>query len=229
MGRDWHRALSGGLLAFDYAGTSGAATAHMVVNIGGTQREFTSGHVELGRALLENFGMNAYSEEFDLAGGQLRMAGRRLVGSSYKAAADVVVATWQASQYSVSTYAYHSSIDDVLTVFQHLDLHETEFGPTINLKPGSRLTLARPAEVTKDVPGIGPIECVELTRETSQLLPGWQGTRVHGGEVFKDEHVSGDPYYVYVTETVVGVLLPSPDITDGEALELLDGLALEWI
>ncbi|MDP8960128.1 MAG: hypothetical protein M3N32_00615 [Actinomycetota bacterium] len=228
MGRDWHRALSGGLLAFDYADTSGAATANLVVNLDGTQREFTSGHVELGQAFLENFGMKSYSEEFDFAGGQLRMAGRRLVDATYKSSADVVVATWQASRYSVSTFAYHSSVNDVLTLFQQLDVHETEFGPTVSPKRGSRLTVARPAEVTKDIPGIGPIECVELSRETARHLPAWKGTRVHGGEVFKDEHVTGDAYYVFVTDTVVGVLLPSPDVTDAEALELLDGLSLEW-
>lgn len=229
MGRSWHQALIGGLLAFDYRDASGAATASVVMTIDGAQSEFTSGHQELGRAFLDNFGIKSYSEEFELAGGQLLIAGRRLLDSTYESSADVVVATWQTSQYSVTTFAYHRSISDVLKMFQHLHLDVTEFGVTMNPKQDSGVTVSRPPEVTKDIPGIGPIECVQLTHDSSPWVPPWEGTRVRGGEIFRDEHGNGAPYYVYVTETVIGMLLPRPDITDRDVLELLDRVLLEWI
>lgn len=229
MGRSWHRALSGGILAFDYADVSGSATTTIVVNVDGAQHEFTSGHLELGRVFLDNFGLDSYSEEFDFAGGLLRMAVRNRADSTYRSSADVVVATWQASKYSVTTFAYRRSVTDVLKMFQRLDLRETAFGATMHLKPGSRVSVARPAEVTKDIPGIGPIECLQLTRETAGRLPAWEGTRVRGGEIFKDAHGNGAPYYVYVTDSVLGTLLPRPDFSERNVLELLGGLRLDWI
>ncbi|MFN2556493.1 MAG: hypothetical protein ABR592_06385 [Nitriliruptorales bacterium] len=228
MGRSWHQALVGGLLGFEHADITGPATASVALSIAGSLHEFTSGHVELGEAFLANFGIESYSEEFELGGGQLRMAGRRLLDPSYKSTADVVVATWQAAQYSLTTFTYHKSIGETLTMFQQLHLDVTEFGVKMTPKQGAGVTLSRPAEVTKDITGIGPLECAQLTRNSGGWLPPWEGTRVQGGEVFKDEHGNGAPYYVYVTQTVVGVLLPRPDITDGEVLDLLDGLVLEW-
>ncbi len=228
MGRSWHQALIGGLLAFDYVDISGPVTASAVMTVDGSQHEFTSGHAELGQVFLSNFGLESYSEEFDMAGGQLRIAGQRLIDPTYKSSAHVVVATWQASQYSVTTFAYHKSIGDVLRMFQRFHLDVTDFGITMTPRQGMGVALSRPPEVTKDIPGIGPIECVQLTKDSSGWVPPWEGTRVHGGELFKDKHGRGVPYYVYVTETAVGVLLPRTDITDSEVLELFDGVLLEW-
>jgi hypothetical protein len=71
---------------------------------------------------------------------------------------------------------------------------------------GPRLT--EPAEIVKEVPGLGLLEVTVLDRDSTRWLPPWRGTRLPGGELFRDSQEDEGTYFVLATGTAMVTVLP---------------------
>jgi hypothetical protein len=224
-----HRALDGyrfqltGNLDFTRPFSSVARYA-----VDGGLYELTAGQHTVAAGWTADLGLRHFDDEFAVQGGRLRTA--RVTEYDKRSGLEdrLLAVVWQGRAHSMFIPMYNAKPADAVRVFQLLGVTEHDDGLTVASRNPKRAGIAEPAELVKEVPGLGLLEMTALTRTTSRRLPGWSGARLPHGELFRDTLDDGSTYFLLATPSTMVTVLPH----DGEAHAVpnrLGGLKVETV
>jgi hypothetical protein len=111
---------------------------------------------------------------------------------------------------------YNAKPADAVRVFQVLGVTEHDDGLTVASRDPKRAGIAEPAEMVKEVPGLGLLEMTALTRTTARRLPSWSGARLPHGELFRDTLDDDSTYFLFATKSAMVTVLPD----DGDTAKI---------
>jgi hypothetical protein len=209
-----HRSLDG--TRFTLTGDldlSAPFTSVVRVSIDGRLREFCSGALGFGAEWANRLGVAALTEEFRMQGGRLRIWSADRVDHSVQGAdargfaERFTGAVWEGTSYSLFTHLSNATTEDALRIYDAVRITETADGIVIAARPG-RASVTDPATVAKDVPGVGLLDMSPLDTQSAKQLPSWSGTRLPGGELYRESLPNNETYFVFVTATAVVTVLP---------------------
>lgn len=193
---------------------------------GGRLHEISSGTREDALGWAEDIGLDRFEQEFHLQGGRLRV-GRTVTRDPDTGVSDpVLAAVWEGRRHAVFTHLYHGRPADAVAFFGTLRL--TEHGDGVTAVPRGRARRPDPAEMVKEVPGLGLLEITPLTARTRRRLPPWRGASVAGGELFQDTVEGQGPYFLLALRSLLVTVLPEEDPVR-ETPRRLAGLAVEAV
>jgi hypothetical protein len=216
-----HRALDGSLITLTgpldlsrpYSSVMRLAFVRRLHELTAVERRF-------GEDWARSLGVPRLTEEFRLQGGRLRV-GEALVRDESlrdfpqqhrrKVAERVMAAVWEGRRHSVCAHFYHAEPADAIRLFDALRITEHPEGIALTPRRGKGATVTETPSLAKDVPGVGLLEITPLNRETARRLPGWSGTRLPTGELFRDAHGDGGVYFVMATPTALVTVLPDEE------------------
>ncbi|WP_030166806.1 hypothetical protein [Spirillospora albida] len=192
----------------------------------GRLHEISSGTRADALAWAEDIGVRRFDQEFHTQGGRLRV-GRTATRDADTGLSDpVLAAVWEGRRHAVFTHLYHGRPADAVAFFRTLRL--TEHADGITAVPRGRARRPEPAEMAKEVPGLGLLEIAPLTARTRRRLPSWRGASVAGGELFQDAVEGQGPYFLLALTSLLVTVLPEEDRVR-EVPRRLAGLAVEAI
>ncbi|QKW37736.1 hypothetical protein HUT06_30110 [Actinomadura sp. NAK00032] len=174
----------------------------------------------------EDIGVARFEQEFRLQGGRLRVGRAETRDPDTGQRDPVLAAVWEGRRHAVFTHLYHGRPADAVAFFGTVRLTEHEDG--IVAVPRGRARRAEPAEMVKEVPGLGLLEITPLTAGTRRRLPPWRGARVAGGELFQDTVEGQGPYFLLALRSLLVTVLPEEDRVR-EVPRRLAGLAVEAV
>ncbi|GGQ06393.1 hypothetical protein BKA00_003326 [Actinomadura coerulea] len=193
---------------------------------GGRLHEISSGTREDALAWAADIGVDRFEQEFRVQGGRLRV-GRTATRDAETGLSDpVLAAVWEGRRHAVFTHLYHGRPADAVAFFDTVRLTEHEDGVTA--VPRGRARRPEPAEMVKEVPGIGLLEITALTTVTRRRLPPWRGASVAGGELFRDAVEGQGPYFLLALKSLLVTVLPEEDRVR-DVPRRLAGLAVEAV
>ncbi|MQY08139.1 hypothetical protein [Actinomadura macrotermitis] len=176
------------------------------IAVGGRLHEMSSGTREGALGWAEDIGVQRFEQEFRVQGGRLRV-GRTATRDPDTGVSDpVLAAVWEGRRHAVFTHLYHGRPADAVAFFGTVRLTEHDDG--ITAAPQGRALRPDPAELVKEVPGLGLLEITALTAQTRRRLPGWRGASVAGGELFRDEVEGQGPYFLLALRSLLVTVLP---------------------
>ncbi|WP_165975730.1 hypothetical protein [Actinomadura rubrisoli] len=193
---------------------------------GGRLHEISSGTRDDALAWAEHIGVERFDEEFRIDGGRLRVGRSASRDTETDVSDPVLAAVWEGRRHAVFTHLYHGRPADAVAFFGTLRLTEHEDG--ITAVPRGRARRPEPAEMVKEVPGLGLLEITALTAQTRKRLPPWRGAPVAGGELFQDTVEGQGPYFLLALKSLLVTVLPDEDRVR-EVPARLAGLAVEAI
>ncbi|WP_242906394.1 hypothetical protein [Actinomadura terrae] len=176
---------------------------------GGRLHEISSGTRAGALAWAEDVGVERFEQEFRLQGGRLRVGRARSRDAATGVADPMLAAVWEGRRHAVFTHLYHARPADAVAFFDTLRLTEHEDGVTAETRGRARRT--EPAELVKEVPGVGLLEITALTRRTRGRLPSWRGAPVAGGELFRDTVEGQGPYFLLALRSLLVTVLPEEE------------------
>lgn len=192
----------------------------------GRLHEISGGTRADALAWAEDIGVDRFEQEFHLQGGRLRV-GRTAARDRDTGLSDpVLAAVWEGRRHAVFTHLYHGRPADAVAFFGTMRLTEHEDG--ITAVPRGRARRPEPAEMVKEIPGLGLLEITPLTGQTRKRLPSWRGAPVAGGELFQDTVEGQGPYFLLALKSLLVTVLPEEDRVR-EIPRRLAGLAVEVI
>ncbi|MDL4775000.1 MULTISPECIES: hypothetical protein [Thermomonosporaceae] len=196
------------------------------ISEGGRLHELSSGTRADALGWAEDIGVDRFDQEFRVQGGRLRV-GRTTTRDPDTGLGDpVLAAIWEGRAHAVFTHLYHGRPADAVAFFGTVRLTEHEDG--ITAVPLGRARRPEPAELVKEVPGVGLLEITALNGQTRRRLPSWRGARVAGGELFQDAVEGQGPYFLLALKSLLVTVLPEEDRVR-EVPGRLDNLAVEAI
>jgi hypothetical protein len=201
------------------------ATSVARIALDGRLHEITSGEQGAAHGWAEDLGVTGFDDEFAIQGGRLRIGHSTLRDAHAGLKERVLAAVWEGRRYSVFTHLYHARAADAVGFFNALTLTEHDDG--VAFTPRKRAALAEPAELVKEVPGLGLLEITTLTRQTARRLPSWPGARVGGGELFKDTLDDQGVFFLLATPSALVTVLPIDEDHVQEVPRRLAGLTAE--
>jgi hypothetical protein len=176
--------------------------------VDGVLHELTSGDLDAGRSWAEDIGVTHFDDEFALQGGRLRTGTVSKRDDSVGMTETILAAVWEGRRFSVFTHLYHAKAADAVRMFDVLGITEHDDGITLTSRKPKRAGIAEPADVVKEIPGLGLVEITALNKTTATRLPGWSGTKVHSGELFRDTLDDDSTYFLLATPSAVVTVLP---------------------
>lgn len=190
--------------------------------VDGRLRELTSGTIEATAGWTEDLGIRGFDDEFAVQGGRLGTA--RVTSRDKRIGLEdhLLAVVWQGRKFSMFVPMYNAKPADAVRLFQLLALTEHEDGLTASSRDPRRAGIAEPADLAKEVPGVGLLEITALTKTTTRRLPAWTGARVGQGELFRDTLDDGTTYFLYSTSSALVTVLPHGDETTAAAGRLAD-------
>ncbi|GAA0600729.1 hypothetical protein [Actinomadura livida] len=193
---------------------------------GGRLHEISSGTRADALAWAEDIGLDRFEQEFRMQGGRLRV-GRTAARDAETGVSDpVLAAVWEGRGHAVFTHLYHARPADAVAFFGTLRL--TEHPDGITAVPRGRARRPEPAEMVKEVPGLGLLEITALNQQTRRRLPSWRGAPVAGGELFQDVVEGQGPYFLLALRSLLVTVLPEEDRVR-EVPRRLAGLSVQAI
>jgi hypothetical protein len=198
------------------------------IRVGGWTYEFTAGVPSLGRWAAETVTGIKLTETYSMQGGKL-LVGRGTAIGADGAPAPLLAGVWEGRASSL--VALHPKSDetaDVVNLFSSFDIHEAASNMIkIKVRGGSGATVDREPTVAKRVAGFGLIETFPVTRRTIRMIPSWAGTRVRGGELFRD--TSNDvPYFLLAGDSAISVVMPQDGVSVDDVATGLESLSVAW-
>ncbi|MBW8482183.1 hypothetical protein [Actinomadura parmotrematis] len=176
------------------------------IAVAGRLHELSSGTRDDAHAWAEDIGVKRFEQEFRTQDGRLRI-GRTSTRDPDTGLTDpVLAAVWEGRRHAVFTHVYHGRAADAVAFFATVRLAEHDDGVTAT--PTGRAYRPDPAEMVKEVPGLGLLEFTALTAQTRRRLPGWRGASVAGGELFRDEVEGQGPYFLLALKSLLVTVLP---------------------
>ena len=192
----------------------------------GRLHEISAGSRADALAWAEDIGVDRFEQEFRIQGGRLRV-GRAATRDADTGHSDpVLAAVWEGRRHAVFTHLYHGRPADAVAFFGTVRLTEHEDG--ITAVPRGRARRPEPAEMVKEVPGLGLLEITALNTRTRGRLPKWRGAPVAGGELFQDTVEGQGPYFLLALKSLLVTVLPEEDRVR-EVPGRLAGLAVEAV
>ncbi|TDC58390.1 hypothetical protein E1281_01750 [Actinomadura sp. KC345] len=192
----------------------------------GRLHEISSGTRADALGWAEEIGLDRFEQEFRIQGGRLRV-GRTATRDADTGLSDpVLAAVWEGRRHAVFTHLYHARPADAVAFFGTMRL--TEHADGITAVPRGRARRPDPAEMVKEVPGLGLLEITALTGQTRKRLPSWRGASVAGGELFQDTVEGQGPYFLLALRSLLVTVLPEEDRVR-EVPQRLAGLAVRAI
>ncbi|MFI0484714.1 hypothetical protein [Actinomadura sp. 9N215] len=194
---------------------------------GGRLHEISGGTRADALAWAEDIGVARFDEEFRVQDGRLRVgraAAARDTGTGLSET--VLAAVWEGRRHAVFTHLYHARPADAVAFFDTVRL--TEHGDGVIAVPRGRARRPEPAELVKEVPGLGLLEITPLNRQTRRRLPSWRGAPVAGGELFQDTVDGQGPYFLLALKSLLVTVLPEADRAR-DVPRRLAGLAVEAV
>jgi hypothetical protein len=176
------------------------------ISLDGRLHEITSGERGAAHAWATDLGVTRFDDEFAVQGGRLRIGHSTLRDAHAGLRERVLAAVWEGRRYAVFTHLYHARAADAVGLFNALTL--TEHAEGVAFTPRRRAALAEPAELVKEVPGLGLLEITTLTKQTARRLPPWPGARVASGELFKDTLEDQGVFFLLATPSTLVTVLP---------------------
>jgi hypothetical protein len=123
---------------------------------------------------------------------------------------------------------YNAKPADAVRLFQVLGVTEHDDGITVASLNAKRAGIAEPADVAKEVPGVGLLEITALTKTTARRLPAWSGARLPHGELFRDTLDDDSTYFLFATPSAMVTVLPHKG-SGAEVPGRLNGLKVETV
>jgi hypothetical protein len=195
------------------------------ISLDGRLHEITSGEHGAAHAWADDLGVTGFDDEFAVQGGRLRVGRSTLRDAHAGLREQVLAAVWEGHRHSVFTHLYHARAADAVGFFNALTL--TEHAEGVSFSPRRRAASAEPAELVKEVPGLGLLEITTLTRQTARRLPPWRGARVAGGELFKDTLDDQGTFFLLATASALVTVLPMDESHVRQTPGRLAGLTAE--
>jgi hypothetical protein len=178
--------------------------------------ELTSGEHAAAKGWTADLGIRRFDDEFSLRNGRLRTA--HVTGYDKRSGLEdrLLAVVWEGRNFSMFIPMYNAKPADAVHVFQLLAVTEHEDGLTAAPANPKRAGLAEPAEMVKEVPGLGLLQMTALNKTTARRLPAWPGARMPHGELFRDTLDDDSTYFVLATPSAMVTVLPH----DGEAAKV---------
>ncbi|MFI6515988.1 hypothetical protein ACIBF1_10555 [Spirillospora sp. NPDC050679] len=171
--------------------------------------EISSGTRADAEAWAEDVGVDRFRQEFRVQGGRLRVGHTAARDPDTGVNDPVLAAVWEGRRHAVFTHLYHGRPADAVAFFGKLRLTEHDDGITAAAR--GRAVVPEPAELVKEVPGLGLLEISALTAKNRRRLPGWRGASVAGGELFQDSVEGQGPYFLLALRSLLVTVLPDED------------------
>ncbi|GAA2585932.1 hypothetical protein SMC26_45795 [Actinomadura fulvescens] len=197
------------------------------IAVGDRLHEISSGGRADARAWAADLGVRAFDQEFTIHGGVLRVGRTSVADPDTRVADEMLAAVWEGRRHAVFTHLYHARPADAVVFFAGLRLTEHADG-VVAVPRGRRVRRPEPAELVKEVPGVGLLEITALTARTRGRLPKWRGAQVASGELFRDDIDGQGPYFLLATRSLLVTVLPD-DERAPEVPRRLAGLSIEAI
>lgn len=199
-----------------------------------------------------------WSQEYSYEGGTLRLGSSRFFDP---AMADPVsgrrfeetqwVADWEGQAYSLFTFhlTQVGEPSDLASWFEHVSIRESREGIAVTPRVGTGL-LPVETTMTTEIDLLGVLEIHPKQSVASNSVPAWPGTRVLGGELYKDHihaggdsdgHEGSDPsdlggeadgaiyWFTLVSGTAIALIRPLEVSVDTAYLSRLANLEIEWL
>jgi hypothetical protein len=208
----------------------GLFTSILVAQFASGEFEFTAGSRDLGMKIAANprlhLGMTMNEEYSWQGGGRLRLGvGGQLVGGDGAWYGDPArLAVWEGEAFSISTHTHGRTSAELIAAFGSFDIEEGERGVCLKRK-STGVTISE-VSLVKDVPWLGLVEVMALTRETAKQVPSYRGSYVKGGELWKGPE---DEYFLLAGPGTVSVIAPHAGIPKAKLEDGLSNLSCEWI
>ncbi len=176
--------------------------------IDGGLYELASGGHEIAAGWTGDLGVHRFDDEFSLPNGRLRTA--RVTEYDRRSGLEdrLLAVVWQGRRFSMFIPMYNAKAADAVRVFQLLGVTEHDDGVTVASRNPRRAGIAEPAELAKEVPGVGLLEMTALTKTTARRLPSWSGARLPHGELFRDTLDDDSTYFLLATKSAMVTVLP---------------------
>ncbi|MEV4256923.1 hypothetical protein AB0J52_27485 [Spirillospora sp. NPDC049652] len=181
------------------------------ITAAGRLHEMSSGTRPDATAWAEDIGVARFEQEFRVQGGRLRVGYAAAVRDPDTGQRDTALAAvWEGRRYALFTHIYGGRPADAVGFLAGLRITEHDDG--ISVAPAARrVALPEPAELVKEVPGLGLLEITALTGAARMRLPGWRGASVAGGELFQDTVDGQGPYFLLALSRLLVTVLPEED------------------
>ncbi|MCO5993542.1 hypothetical protein [Actinoallomurus rhizosphaericola] len=191
--------------------------------------ELTSGDRNAASAWAEDLGIRHFDDEFSVQGGRLRTTRVTHYDERVGLEDHLLAVMWQGSNYSLFVPLYSARASDAVRLFQVLRITEHQDGIAVASRDPKRAGIAEPADVAKEIPGIGLLEITALTRTTARRLPAWAGAKVPSGELFRDTLDDDTPYFLLATSSAMVTVLPHESRQATAVANQLGGLRVETV
>lgn len=173
--------------------------------------EMTSGSHEVADGWADDLGFSRFDDEFSVQGGRLRTKAVKTHDERIGLTDHLLAVVWRGAHFSMFIPMYEAKPADAVRFFQTVGVSEHADGLTVSSRNPRRAGIAEPAEVAKEVPGLGLLEITAQTRTTQRRLPAWAGARMPSGELFRDTLDDDTPYFLLATGSAMVTVLPQDD------------------
>ncbi|MFL6051918.1 MAG: hypothetical protein ACJ72W_03220 [Actinoallomurus sp.] len=191
--------------------------------------ELTSGDHHAASAWAQDLGIRHFDDEFSVQGGRLRTTRVTHYDERVHLEDHLLAVMWQGRNYSLFIPMYGARAADAVRLFQLLRVTEHADGLTVASRNPKRAGIAEPADVAKEIPGVGLLEITALTKTTARRLPAWSGARVAGGELFRDTLDDDSTYFLLATSSAMVTVLPHEDRQAKAVANRVGGLRVEAV
>ncbi|AXK35758.1 hypothetical protein DVA86_27125 [Streptomyces armeniacus] len=188
--------------------------------------EFTAGTAKLGDDIAASLGITEFESELSFQGGKLRTAVKREYDAQSKTLEKPMLVVWQGKRYSLVTRVYGMAVRDVLGMLRTLHIAEHDEGITLHPESAAGSRFTRPANVIKEVPGLGLVEMSKVTAAHTAQLPPWKGVSVKSGELYRDTLSDGKPFFILSNPKVWATVVPLADTDVKRVPDLVEQLTL---
>jgi hypothetical protein len=170
--------------------------------------ELTSGDHGAAAGWTGDLGVKHFQDEFSVQRGRLRTT--RVVDHDARINLkdELLAVVWEGRKFSMFIPMYNAKPADAVRLFQVLGVTEHDDGITVASRNPKRAGIAEPADVAKEVPGVGLLEITALNKTTARRLPQWSGARLPHGELFRDTLEDDSTYFLLATPSAMVTVLP---------------------
>jgi hypothetical protein len=225
-----HRALDGYL--FQISGDLDLTLPFTSVSrfaVDGRLYELTSGDHGAAPSWAQDLCIRHFDDEFSVQGGTLRTTRVTHYDERVGLEDHLLAVIWQGRNFSMFIPMYSARAADAVRLFQLLRITEHDDGITVASRNPKRAGIAEPADVAKEVPGLGLLEITALTKTTARRLPAWSGARVPSGELFRDTLDDDTTYFLLATPSAIVTVLPHDAEQTVNVANRIGGLRVETI
>jgi hypothetical protein len=181
-----------------------------------------------------------FDEEYDFQGGRLRLgSGKQPIGpdgarygeigpDGHGRPSLVRMGIWYGKALSLHVIRYGGRSKDLLAIFGQFQISERTRGIVCVPKDPTITFFIEGPGVIVDLPGVGVLETVRLTKRNVRSLPPYAGTAVRGGELFIDNMGKPNMFLVLVGDTSRTTVVPYAGAPEERLTVAMSHLMVTW-